>query len=294
MKRQYICSGYQIKNGEIVINHTESKIIRNIFELVIEGNSAIAIAKQLNSEGVKTFMQGKEWNHGGILAIIRNKKYIGEDKYPRIIKPKMFNEANEKLPFVSKRQQNANHPLYGIVKCKTCGSKYRRYEKSKSLIFWSCPQIIGHGNKTCKKGMIEEKELINVLVQSVNKLIREPNKIEVNPQVKRFYNEREYKKLSSVMEDEIQKHSDIDTLLPIALKKAQVMYEGYDEINYRFRYAKLYDFLRDRQPYRRLDTHFLEQCVKEITLDIEHHLLTVELINDQMLINEFHMMSYPQ
>lgn len=292
MKRQFICSGYQIKDGKIVIDHKESKVIRKIFELACDGHSAFSIAKTLNAEGVKTLINGKSWYHGNILIIIRNNKYIGEGEYPRIIKTSIFKQANENFKFVSKKQKNANHVLYGTIKCKTCGSIYRRYEKNGE-VFWACPTTMCHGARICKKEIVRDKDIVNIILNTINTLVKNPEKIEMNPQAVKFHNEANYKRMTTRMETQLCHHSDVEELLSIAQEKAQMMYAGYDEIDDQYHYEKICGYLENRKPYKSLDASFIKQCIKEITIDVEEHLLTIVFINNQQMISQFNTIPCP-
>jgi len=55
MKAKSVVSGYNIVDGEIVINESEALIIRGIFEMFASGKIAANIADNLNTRGIKTF-----------------------------------------------------------------------------------------------------------------------------------------------------------------------------------------------------------------------------------------------
>jgi len=65
------------ENGEWVINEGQAKIVRFIFEHYLLGESASAIAKELNAMGLKTSYD-KPWSSGSVLIVLRNEKYVGD------------------------------------------------------------------------------------------------------------------------------------------------------------------------------------------------------------------------
>ena len=52
--------GYSIKDGNLVINHTEAKTVRQVFQRFLSGISASQIAKKLNQKRVPT-KRGGQW-----------------------------------------------------------------------------------------------------------------------------------------------------------------------------------------------------------------------------------------
>jgi len=58
----------------------ESKVVRQIFELYLQGKSPIDIAKILNGLGIRA-KRGGQWNNSTIVRILQNKKYIGVWEY---------------------------------------------------------------------------------------------------------------------------------------------------------------------------------------------------------------------
>ena len=44
--------GFDLKDGELVINETEAAVIRRIFDLYLQGYGTLAIAKMLNEDGI--------------------------------------------------------------------------------------------------------------------------------------------------------------------------------------------------------------------------------------------------
>lgn len=71
--------GYDLKKGNLYINHTEAEIVKYIFEM-FKTKGVISIVKSLNSRGVKT-KQGKIFNYDAVRYIINNPIYIGKIRW---------------------------------------------------------------------------------------------------------------------------------------------------------------------------------------------------------------------
>jgi DNA invertase Pin-like site-specific DNA recombinase len=68
--------GYDYRNGELILNHSEAKIVKMIFQLYLTGNSIGSIVKQLNNWGVST-KRGKRWGKQTVATILKNPIYCG-------------------------------------------------------------------------------------------------------------------------------------------------------------------------------------------------------------------------
>ena len=65
------------KNGDIVINEEEAKIIRRIFNDFLSGKGTPAIAKELTEEKIKTGRGNTNWTSNAVYKIIKQEKYYG-------------------------------------------------------------------------------------------------------------------------------------------------------------------------------------------------------------------------
>lgn len=75
--------GYRIENGKAVIDVKEAELIRCVFRYYLEGMS-------LNGISEKT---GIGNSHGGIIAILTKRRYLGDGFYPAIVDAETFGRA---------------------------------------------------------------------------------------------------------------------------------------------------------------------------------------------------------
>ena len=198
--------GYDLnkETKKLIINEDEAKLIREIFDLYISGNSLLKVALILNAKGytTKRVVTKKGKVFGGIQFgithvqfILTNVLYIGKTNYrgqiyegqqPAIIDEETFKKAQEKLAenrIVRKATKNVECSglLTHLLKCKTCnttmfhtytqkenGFKYRYYlcSNAQKRNYGACP------NKSINAQTIEDAVtdfLKKTLLQNSNK-----------------------------------------------------------------------------------------------------------------------------
>lgn len=140
--------GYDMCDGQLVINPGEAQRVREIFERACEGPGTRAIALELNRRNLKT-RQGAAWSAFTIGYILRNPIYTGQvswqgtpsqGTHQPLISAATWEAANALLSVRSRtppRTKANQHPLTGILRCGLCGApvagvvqqRYRNGEK---------------------------------------------------------------------------------------------------------------------------------------------------------------------
>lgn len=143
-KTRFIPYGYTIRDGRIVIEHTEADIIRYIFDAYIKGASLKELAEDLTLRKTPYTEKSDVWDKARVARIIENAKYLGDDEYDPIIDEDTYEEA---VSTKAARQRNAVEKecegialLRNRVKCGKCGSPMVRRICSKRVIkeSWTC------------------------------------------------------------------------------------------------------------------------------------------------------------
>lgn len=70
--------GYDVIDGNLVVNEKEAETVRYIFSRYLEGVGAPNIAKELEVMGAKTKRNGTKWYPTTVMGIIKNEKYTGK------------------------------------------------------------------------------------------------------------------------------------------------------------------------------------------------------------------------
>lgn len=126
--------GYRFVDKKPVIDETEAKNVRFIFESFRDGMTAQKIADALNEKGFRTH-DGRPFYKYSFQKILRNRKYIGDyvvngisysGIYPRIIEDNLFSAVQKRIasnrhaPAAAKSK--TDYLLQGKLFCGICGS----------------------------------------------------------------------------------------------------------------------------------------------------------------------------
>lgn len=130
--------GYEYIDGEITVVQEEAKVIKEIYEMYLNGNSTAKIKKYLDDNNIPT-LKGKKWNEGTIYQILKNSMYTGDlaqgrdrsskieklyiikDHHEPIISRETYNKVQEKFKRCAKQFERKFS--YNIVRCNECGFK---------------------------------------------------------------------------------------------------------------------------------------------------------------------------
>ncbi|MBR1738315.1 MAG: recombinase family protein [Firmicutes bacterium] len=180
----------KIHNMPLVINEEERAIVEKIFDDIISGVSAYAIAKELNMMNIKT-KRGNAVDKRMIVNIIQNPVYKGylrwnsergeiikKADHAAIISEEKFETAN-KIIAENKREradkpiETHKHYLIGLIRCKYCGTVfvYAKGYKGRGARF----RCGGYGNGKCTVGTSIGVEYAQELILSALKPIFDEN-----------------------------------------------------------------------------------------------------------------------
>lgn len=160
--------GYTNNKGIIEIVPEEAEIVKEIFNLILQGESTASIANVLNNKKVKTKRNSK-WSASTIRGIVKNEKYIGDTLFQKTYTDDNFNRhknRGEKDSYYIKNHhesiishemfQKANTVLYqrGIEKgnCKDTNKYTRRYSFSGNIICGECKGVFKRRTHSLPKG----------------------------------------------------------------------------------------------------------------------------------------------
>ena len=197
--------GYRCEeNGEWIPQKKEAKIVKQIFEKYLHGDSIPDICKHLMSKRITPPEGEKTWHPHTVSMILHNEKYIGDvemqksytvshlthkkvkndgkkipkyyihDHHPAIIERENFEIAQRILAMRDSHKGCYQYPFYGILKCPFCGEnmaavplRTRGLERA-----WTC---IGKKGKTrqertdCPPACVKEKYILRAVLQEFRK-----------------------------------------------------------------------------------------------------------------------------
>lgn len=200
---EYNCTrtsfGFKFVDGELQIDEEEAVIVREIFDLYLQGYGMQKIVDTLNDKNTKKRYNGKKWYKSNLLYIFDNERYMGDavlqkkcttDIFPHKKvknvgqKPKYYVE-NSNIAIVSKetfekvqqlRQEKCRtietkikYPLSDKIYCAECGGVYRRENNNGQKVSWNCMRT-STGVSHCKSKRISEKAVCNAFINVFNTL----------------------------------------------------------------------------------------------------------------------------
>lgn len=191
-------------DGLPAIVEEEAKVVREIYDMFISGESTSAIAKALTEKGIPTPSGKTNWQTCTVYSILQNEKYKGaallqkefttdfltkkkkvnegeipqyyvENSHPAIIDPHVWEIAQIELERRGRigKKYSCNGIFAGRLVCEECGSFYgpRRWKTKNEGVrtVWRCGKKYGNGN-SCDSPIVEESDLKERFVRAFNQI----------------------------------------------------------------------------------------------------------------------------
>ena len=169
--------GYRLENKKLVIVEDEAKIVRDIFNLYINGYSKAKISRIYNLDLKRTIrtisnpvyigkLKFRQYQKNEAKKRIEKKEYkILPGNHQAIISEEIFNIANEKLKRTTKEKSKRPTIFRNLLYCN-CGTKLYRHERD------------GNVHYICKFSCIEqifEETLLDDVIIKIEKVLSEIN-----------------------------------------------------------------------------------------------------------------------
>ena len=158
--------GFDIVDGQMVINEKEAAVVRRIFMMYLNGTGKETIAATLNADGIPKKNDNGKWHHAAVSYILNNERYMGDAvlqkryrtdtlPYKRVFnngeKPKYYVE-NSNPAIISKEtyeaaqrlqkerenhhiHQNKCHVFTQMIFCPKCKRSYRKLV-TRGISYW--------------------------------------------------------------------------------------------------------------------------------------------------------------
>jgi site-specific DNA recombinase len=194
--------GLDIVDKRYVVNRTEAKLVRRMFELFLELHSCRKVAEALNAEGIvtKTYRTktgkdfgGKPWKGRTVYEHLTDRKYIGQivhkDKaYPgehsAIVKADLFEKVQDVLrankTYTHRHQVRRSALLRGLLRCGECGSLIQpawTTNHGREYRYYACSKRVKTGYGNCELPTLPAGEIETVVVDQLRALLRYPDVI---------------------------------------------------------------------------------------------------------------------
>ena len=123
MKNRYIPFGYQIQNGDSVINTEQAATVQHIFYAYTEGQSFKEIAEYLTTSGTAYHFSDNSWNKNIVARILANEIYCGAKGYPAIISKEVYSQAASIRSNKTVTYSAVLKPFRSDMQCACCGER---------------------------------------------------------------------------------------------------------------------------------------------------------------------------
>ena len=172
-----------------VVQQKEAIIVKEAFDLCLQGNTPAQIARVFIRKGYETVKGRKEWSGTAVRDILKNNIYVGEvlcqktysrdhmshasqinrgeknqyliqDHHESIIDREIYNRAQEMLmrrTKPSKKGSKKKYPLSSRLVCGNCGGNLQRFI-CRGVVTWRCGKRI-KSKELCNMGGIREKNV---------------------------------------------------------------------------------------------------------------------------------------
>lgn len=292
---KHIPIGYKLVDGKIEVEREKAKVIRKIFTDYLKGSSMKKIAEDLSKRGFLNKNNKPNWYHGSIGRILEDSKYLGDEIYLQIIDKETFQAVKEKRREKNKhyartkediRERNESAFIEKVV-CGQCGELYRKYTtdigKSKEETIWKCHNHTYQRKMKCNNLILDESELEDEFIASVNYLISRMWILERNKKKKKSRTNMEIRNLEErikeLEEKGLQSSKELSSLI---FKRARAYY-GISQIDdYDYMTEKIKEELRDREKLIEFDGELFKKIIDKIRIYINGN-IEVEFINGIIL-----------
>ncbi len=269
MKIRNIVFGYYYQDGQITVNPKDAIIIREICRLYLTGKSLAQISKWLNDKKIEYMPNVYGWNAARVGRLISEKRYLGDDKHPKIIDI----ELHEKLVVLktSKNTQvglNRGAEIFKLnvpVRCPKCnGLMYRRFDKRREIKSrWDCT------NPECNCVVAKDDEpMLEAITETLNEIISNPQIISIPTEATEIEPNMELIKANNEI-SRMCNSADMDGT-EIRLKMLEYVSLLYKEIDSEKSDAqRLKDIFAEAIPLKAFCLPLFERTVDEIKLYID-------------------------
>lgn len=172
-KKRRFPFGYEMREGHVVPNPEEARAVTIVFQSFASGITTPAIAKSMTELRIPYRPGCVTWNKNMVCRILDNKKYIGAEGYPALLRKELWDLV------VAKRKQAPSVRLNPAIRsirakicCAQCGQKLKRVSyHTQGNVYWRCSYC------EIQFPSMTDQALLDVILQKQNEMIRQPQRI---------------------------------------------------------------------------------------------------------------------
>lgn len=151
----YTPYGFIQKPTGIYIDPQQAKVVQQLYQRYLAGDSLEGIADFLFQNGIPSSQGKAQWTRPVINSLLSNQKYISYiisfDDFC-IVQGEKGERSNIDEDTVKRKaaRYSSQNVLSGLLVCAECGANYRRITRPSGEVVWRCASWVEHGNRVCK------------------------------------------------------------------------------------------------------------------------------------------------
>ena len=138
-KKRVFPFGYQMRDGQVVVNPQEAELVREIFEQYRQGKTTPELAASAMLQGVPYREGAAVWNKNMVCRILDDSRYTGTDEYPPIVGQELYQAVRIRRAAGIKKEAVLPKAVREKMACPRCGRTLCRTASRRGGITWSCP-----------------------------------------------------------------------------------------------------------------------------------------------------------
>jgi site-specific DNA recombinase len=192
--------GYDVVQTKLVVNETEAAMVRQIFELYLEKQSALAVVKELEHRGWRTkqwttrketVRGGRPFNRNSLYELLTNNVYLGKVRYKDEVHPgehqaivdvEVFNQVQMLLQRNGRNGGKTVRNKHGallrnLLHCTACncGMSHSYTTKGSRLYrYYVCNSAQKRGWEVCPSPSIPAGDIDRFVVDQIKEIGRDP------------------------------------------------------------------------------------------------------------------------
>lgn len=215
-----ILFGYRLSGDGMSLHDTEAPVVRSIFCRCRDGASLKQLVDTLNESGIPYHESNPLWNKSAVYRMLTNSKYLGNDKYPRLVENEEFEAVAQQLGD-RKKFRPASCSMDKAVRNKlfcACGARLKKETDNA----WVCT--------SCSSASITANRLNSLIQEAFQQLQNDSSTIIVEPKEKEYTPTVEIMKLNNEIRRRIDsREADAEDVKADILRCAQLKYESFEE-----------------------------------------------------------------
>lgn len=167
-KKRVFPFGYQMREGQIMVNPQEAQLVLEIFEQYRQGKTTPELAASAMLQGIPYREGTAGWNKNMVCRILDDSRYMGSEEYPPIVEQELYQSVRIRRAAGRKKEAVLPKEVREKIVCPRCGRTLCRTACRQEKVSWGCPDC------GWESGWLEDSRLLRQITALLNRLIQEP------------------------------------------------------------------------------------------------------------------------